>query len=340
MNVITPIDQSFKILEEKDEIKKIERIARICYKSEENIKEGSDVKMVSSLIKNKHFAMIEHSSIAFDVSSYLYEGLLNLSKEFASAVNTSVTPERIYLRFSKDEDEKYIVSGNLRAWYNFLNHYYLSFKKIRRKEFGLNAIILLLYDRTKGLIDFKHLLVSLTLPSYYSIEYDATVIDDWSIYNNEERLIHETATVIFTVDRGISHEIVRHRPASYAHESTRYCNYTLGKFNGTLKVIKPKYFDEDSNNYKIWLNACENAYSSYCDLIEEGVKPEIARKVLPLGLASDLAVTATLDEWYSIFLLRACGSAGTPHPEIKDIMTKVLNEFIKKYGDTLFDLEI
>ena len=140
---------------------------------------------------------------------------------------------------------------------------------------------------------------------------------------------HKTHTVKLMCDRGVSHELVRHRPCSFAQESTRYCNYTLGKFDQELTFIKPLFFEEGSDLYAKWLSAMNIAETHYFELIEKGAKPEEARSVLPNSLKTEIIVTATEKEWQHIFNLRVHGTTGRPHPQIKEVF-KPYYEYLKE----------
>ncbi len=112
---------------------------------------------------------------------------------------------------------------------------------------------------------------------------------------------HSQLSVKFTTDRGVSHEIVRHRLPSFAQASTRYCNYSNGKFGGEITVIRPSWVDShDRAVYLMWQSACERAETAYMDMIAEGCTPQEARSVLPNSLATEIVVTANYREWRHI----------------------------------------
>ena len=144
---------------------------------------------------------------------------------------------------------------------------------------------------------------------------------------HEAMLEHSQLSVKFTVDKGISHEIVRHRLFSFAQESSRYCNYNKGKFGSEIKVIKPDDFELRSKEYEVWYDACKYAESAYMELISEGIKSELARNVLPHSLATEIVVTGNIREWRHFFKLR-CDNAA--HPQMRLLMRKLLNELKSK----------
>lgn len=153
-------------------------------------------------------------------------------------------------------------------------------------------------------------------------------------------LEHGSLSVKFIVDRGVSHEMVRHRAASFAQESTRYCNYTADKFGNELTFIRPSFWEEDpfntggySGNYAIWLLAMQDVEESYLSLIEGGAKPEEARSVLPNSLKTEIVVTANYREWRHIFELRTSYKA---HPQIREVMTPLMEE-LRQRIPVIFD---
>lgn len=140
-------------------------------------------------------------------------------------------------------------------------------------------------------------------------------------------LEHAIISVKFICDRGVSHEIVRHRIASYAQESTRYCNYSAGVHGNEITVIEPSFFKKGTPEYEAWYSACKFSEATYMNLLSMGVTPQEARSVLPNSLKTEIVVTLNLREWIHFFNLRAVGTTGAPHPQMKEIAVLVLGEF-------------
>lgn len=138
---------------------------------------------------------------------------------------------------------------------------------------------------------------------------------------------HMNITVRFVCDRGVSHELVRHRLASYSQESTRYANYAHDKFGNEITVIKPFFWAEDSQAYQDWLSAMAHAEKVYLKLIREGASPQEARSVLPNSLKTEVVMTANLREWKHVINLRCSRAA---HPQIREIMLPLLADLYKK----------
>jgi len=143
---------------------------------------------------------------------------------------------------------------------------------------------------------------------------------------HEAMIEHYAFSVKFICDRGISHEIVRHRPAAYAQESTRFCNYSDDKFNNEITVIKPCFLhDEESDGRQeaAWLYACKTAEQCYFQMIKFGASPQEARSVLPNSLKTEIICTYNLREWRHFLKLR---TSCTAHPQMIEILMPLLLE--------------
>lgn len=152
---------------------------------------------------------------------------------------------------------------------------------------------------------------------------------------HESVIEHSSISVRIICDRGVSHELVRHRIASYSQESTRYCNYHSGKFSSEITVIKPCFWSEDSPLYRQWEEAMKSAEQAYMALIAAGAQPQEARSVLPNSLKTEIIVTMNLREWRHFFSLRTAIAA---HPQMREIASKILLEFVQLLPDVFGDL--
>lgn len=141
---------------------------------------------------------------------------------------------------------------------------------------------------------------------------------------HEAMLEHSLLTVKFTVDRGITHELVRHRLFSFAQESTRYCNYSKDKFGKQITFIVPWYLNFE-NLYE-WKKACIEAEEAYFKLLKEGCTPQEARAVLPNSTKSDIIVSGNYRQWRHFFNLRAAEVTGKVHPQMKEVTIPLLEE--------------
>ena len=299
----------------------IERVGRTCYKSEDRITDDSARKFVASLVKSGHHAMIEFGFIYLKLTKIDFHEWFVMNK-----------PD-----FIRNIDN-YVV-GNMRAFYDW-------YKGL------LDGKWLFGPDADHGFIDLLQTL-SMAYPDVYKDLYDKIhekfeptyddsdcpepdeVNDPFKLMTAEEfyadykqsayipdLLKYITPHImLFTTDRGVTHELVRHRPCSFAMESTRYCNYGKEKFGGELTFIKP-YFNDimDHTRSILWEMSMEMAERSYLKLIEAGAKPEAARDVLPHAIKADLWMCATEDEWQHILDLRYHEKTGKAHPKMKELM--------------------
>lgn len=166
---------------------------------------------------------------------------------------------------------------------------------------------------------------------------------------HEAMIEHSSLSVKFTVDRGVSHELVRHRIASFAQESTRYCNYSLDKFGNEINVIEiDGGIEHDAKMKKMstlernaiedeWASAMEDAEKHYIKLMEMGATPQIARSVLPNSTKTEITITANYREWRNFFKLRTAKAA---HPQMQEVTRPLLNELKTRLPIIFDDIEV
>ena len=147
---------------------------------------------------------------------------------------------------------------------------------------------------------------------------------------HEAMLEHYSFTVKFICDRGIANELVRHRIASFAQESSRYCCYAKDKFGKELTFINPCFWEPDSDNYARWFHEMDESEKTYLAMIESGATPEQARDILPTSIKTEIVMTANLREFRHFFKLRAEGITGKPHPQMLEITIPLLKELKQK----------
>ena len=145
--------------------------------------------------------------------------------------------------------------------------------------------------------------------------------------HHESVIEHESISVRIICDRGVTHELVRHRVASYSQESTRYCNYSNDKFGNELTFIERCFWQKESKQYKLWENQMKQAEDNYIELINEGATPQEARSILPNSLKTEIVVTMNLREWRHFFKLRTAPDA---HPQMIEIAKMILDLFKEK----------
>lgn len=299
----------------------IEKVGRTCYKSEDKITDDSAVKFVGNLIKRGHEAMIEHWNLIYRFASlgeYVDFQESKLSIE-------DITGIHFHLRLTDREDDggnRYTyVSGNMRAWRDYIKAW------VGETGFIPAALCTPIQDYPTFFPEYQERAKYITNRTLIPV----TVND----LEPEERLVHQNVTVKFICDRGVSHEIVRHRAASFAQESTRYCNYILDKFGSELTVIVPYFLGgrddgriPEDRVYTAWENSCKKAEEDYFNLLKLGCTPQEARSVLPSSLKTEVIVTMNLDGWAHFFNLRC---AHTAHPDMQEVA---------KMAKRLFDQEL
>lgn len=149
---------------------------------------------------------------------------------------------------------------------------------------------------------------------------------------HESVIEHVSLTFKIICDRGVTHEIVRHRLASYSQESTRYCNYSSDKFGNELTFIKPCFWNDDDENFLLWKNAMAQLEKIYLEMLANGAKPQEARSILPNSLKTEIFMTANLREWRHFLKLRTSPRA---HPQMREVALKIL-EILQKNLPTIF----
>lgn len=251
----------------------IEMAGRTCYKSEDKITDSSAEGFVKRLISAGHLAMVEHSNFV----------VRTLNVNVVGCGASLVEKAGKYLSIAYDEEYTYI-GGNLTAWAQLAAR-----SAYQSKE--LLAPFHIVYAKMFGL--------------------HAGWENHWQVCPHDEipEALHRYS-VKFICDRGVSHELVRHRPCSFAQESTRYVNYG-GK---DMEFIEPVEFGGWSpGSQQKFVNACGRSEELYKAMLYGGLKPQQARAVLPNALKTEIVVTADAAEWAHIKKLRTHPSA---HPDM------------------------
>ena len=315
MKAIQPYAEILDIDIGADVLKKIEYVGRTCYKSTENIKENSAEKFVANLIQRGHEAMLEHASFCFEIDCDVYNWMNSTIQYMSNSRGF-----KSFIRFTREG--RFLISGNIRAWRDLFRHL--------NEWVGVPACF-------EGFIKENPILFPECQNEIF-IDRLSPVrpIRTEDLQTEQEFLTHCDVTARFVVDRGISHELVRHRPASFAQESTRYCNYSKDKFGSEIIFIIPYGFTYGSPAWKVWKDAMETAESYYLTMANIGVTSEWARSVLPSSTKTEVIMTANCAEWKHFFALRACNSTGKAHPQMLEVSRPLLDDF-KKTITVIFD---
>lgn len=287
------IEPSVELITEKDNYKRIELAGRTCYKSEDKITADSAKSFVIRMFKNKHFAMLEHGiyyyTCTYKPSDHVAKGIVRFIKEIPE---TNVTE-----RMNVEGTMEVLLSANLRS----LIENGLVFYCAKTNDFQQTD----------------------TFGQYFkSVEYSQLSLTP------EEQRVHKYTTMRFITDRGVTHEIVRHRKFSYGQESTRYVKYD----DQDIKFIKPANYDEWSlDAQQCYFALCETTEKTYDHLRNIGLMPQEARGVLPNALKTEIVVTGNEQEWLHFFELRCAKNA---HPDIQVVanIAESLYYSMKNYG--------
>jgi thymidylate synthase ThyX len=332
------VDPSATLHFDPNPYRMIEWAGRTCYQSESN--ETSSVEFFHKLAKRGHHAMFEHATFIFDITmigkhyEHCFDGLpfFHTTHEW---VCWGALPEIGKAR--------YLVSTNLRALVEALNA-----SAIRAFEHDQ------VYERTVGGLErfraLGYLMAALQMTFGHDIHYDHEVAGYAAEYNVSRALFNRSteATPFVRVldilpedytesemrahlhlhyklvcDRGVGEEMLRHRPSSYAKESTRYCNYGKEKFGSEITTVKPIWWDDMTPGEMLRmgeaLGVCEK---NYVELTRDfGMPAQKARFILPLGLKGEFAMTANAEEFSHIFDLREREITGPAHPDMKHLAT-------------------
>lgn len=310
MKVIEPSVKLVTGYEDKPE-ELVELCGRICYDSQDKIAPGTAQKFCEMLRKNGHTSVFEHANIILEVSWRAEARLAGMAEAYWRQTGLPS-----FLRFDPrgEKHRRHFVSGNARAWNNVFNFLNGTVWALGVPECVIKALSAYpaLFDVQPWeqcqwrLSDIKDYRATVVMPSQ---------LPAWA----RER--HTTATFFITCDRGISHELVRHRAASFSQQSTRYCKANK---SGEIEVIKPsglKISDEEFmasasvDEYYEGLTECAN------------VPPQTARYVLPTCLATKLYMTMTLERWHEFFKLRTAPAA---HPDMQVIAKRMRAQLFPK----------
>ena len=304
--------QSFTLLDDYFEkgliLEQIERCGRVCYKSEEKISEGSARTFINGIIQRGHESVLEMANLTLEV---MVDGETTIQKFFA------VIPR--FVRASRLEKGCYILSGSPR-----------SFRDLARSYGNLKVTKAAL----KMLSEKYPILFEDLSPRHGWIQQDGISVrllspQEVESLPNDLSLEHRTMLTHIITNRAVTHELVRHRVASYLQESQRYCRYDQERFGGGVQCIAPCFYKEGTSEYRLWRKSMEETEKIYLELLKTS-SPQAARTVLPNSCKTEIMVQAHLGEWMHIFRLRASKAAD---PSMRELMLMMLPEFVKRFPE-------
>lgn len=304
------IDPSFKILDnyfvQGKVLEQIERSGRICYKSEDKITKNSAAPFIKRIIQRGHESVLEMAYFVFEVevdSETIMYKFLEKNPRFN--------------QIDKHGKKKYLMSGNPR-----------SFRDLARIAPEQKVVKSLLHELTQK----YPVLYEDLRPKHGWLLPDGVRVRMLSPKEIDELPLdlfvkHRTVLVHLVINRAVSHELVRHRPASYLQESQRYCRYGEEKFGSEVQFIRPCFFKEGTPEFETWKKAMEDAERAYLSLLATS-SPQAARTVLPNSCKTEIMVNATLSEWAHILRLRTSKAAD---PSMREIMLMLIPEMAKRF---------
>ncbi len=295
------IENSIEEVVHDDFFDKVALVAHNCYQVKEK-DHPNNILFLKRLIDSGHLAMIEHYRFAFVLTEEIYSHFLSLHNPFYEL-------GEFMRKKGVREEMVYLLSCSLRPVLEGL-------KSEDVLENGLAVLIASSLPEE----------VRQVLPSFEP----CTPLTPFSVKDNKgkipaeiyDRFVYVTYHLI--TDRGVTHELVRHRLCSFAQESTRYCNYTKEKFDSTLTFMKPAHYEENKDVFDAFY---QKTADTYFELIRRGMTPDEARAVLPNSLKASIMVTCSLREWKNIFALRTDPHA---HFDIRRLMNLVKEDMEKK----------
>ena len=293
---------------------------RVCYKSEARITENSAIPFCNNILKSGHESVIEHGEYILQ-----FKNPNDYSKITHSVkVIEEETGKKSLLRFTVSK-ERYIISGNVRMWRDFIKSCVKNNIYICKKALTLLTYVFDIASKS----EFKTLFGDiLDVPSKYEINpFHVKFLTPDDLITDVEILTHRIITVKFTTSIATSRQIIRHRLASFSEESTTYCNYSNDRFNNETTVVKPCFpkstISDQLRQKSIWSNLCEFAETYYFKMTK-CVPPKIARSVLSLSTKTEIVVTTNVREWLHMVELRTSKAA---HPDVRNLMNMTLEEF-------------
>lgn len=274
-NLIKVVKPSVQIISESNLYTKIESVGRTCYKSEDKITEKSAKPFVERLINAGHWAMLEHYYYVWKLDPIGKLGSKFLEVYYNLMVDDDTSFWAKYLRVTA-VNNRIIVSYNIRT---------------SLESTGIIENLMKCYNFSE-------------ITNSDWVETEASAI---------ERYYHKYVSMRIICDRGVSHEIVRHREFSFAQESTRYVNYK----NKTAEFVVPADYNSWTSVQKgLFLSGCATSIDNYKSMIESGLKPQQARATLVNAIKTEICVTGNEKEWLHFFELRCAPSA---HPDMQVI---------------------
>ncbi len=302
------VDPSYEIQDELDQaslVIRLEVCGRICYKSEEKIDRDSALPFVKKIAEHGHNSVMEMAvvTLAVKCSDEQFAALLALEPKYL---------------FIDRLDDEILVTASIR-----------SFRELYQRA-GKTPLV----EAMVGFqVDSHSYLFEGVWDGGHGLREESNIqvrkLDLQEVEGLPAALVanHRFCGVKLTVNRAVTHEIVRHRPCSYLQESQRYCRYSQDKFGNQVTFIKPMFYKEGTEEFSLWQKAMEDTEKIYLQLLDTST-PQAARTVLPNSCKTEIIVYCNLTEWKHIFKLRTSPAA---EPSMREVMIPLAAEMEERY---------
>ncbi len=305
------VDPSYEIQDELDRsslVVRLEACGRICYKSEDSINKDSAMPFVKKIAAHGHNSVMEMAVVTLGVKcsdEQLNELLL-------------IEPKYLFIDMNGDE---LLVTGSIRAFRELCG---------RAADVALVQAMVAFQVKDHAYL-FEGVWDGESGTADNSINVRKLDLDEIEKLPVELLAKHRHVGVMFTINRAVTHEIVRHRPCSYLQESQRYCRYSHDKFGNQVTFVKPMFYEKGTEEYALWQKAMEDTEKIYLKLLESST-PQAARTVLPNSCKTEIIVYCNLAEWKHIFKLRTTKAA---EPSMREVMIPLQHDLQKRYPTAL-----
>ncbi len=311
------IPASFEIQDDLDNQSlavRIEACGRICYKSEDKIEAGSTEPFIEKILKHGHNSVAEMAVITLKIQ---------IDSETLATQFFNCQPKFVHVdRPAKNE---LLVTGSVRTY-----------RELYKEHSNVKLIkAITSYLAEKHPLFFNDIVPVRGVVPQSGVIVEKVYLEDVDKFSADLLAKHRYVGVKFFTNRAVTHEIVRHRPCSFLQESQRYCRYSEDKFDSQVTFIKPMFYEEGTEDYKLWEKAMEDTEKIYLKLLETS-SPQAARTVLPNSCKTEIIVYCNLLEWLHIFKLRTTPAA---EPSMREVMIPLMNEFADRFPSVFEELK-
>jgi thymidylate synthase (FAD) len=315
MKVVSPSYEILRDLDQQSLAIRIEVCGRLCYKSEDKITPESAPPFIRRILKHGHNSVTEMAVLT-----------LKVDVDSDSLVAQLFAAQPKYFQVDRIDKKTILMSGSVRAY---------------RELFQANSTLKIVKAITSFLADKHPLFFEDILPKRGLVPQQGVSVEKIPLSEVEKMPAdllakHRYIAVKFTVNRAVTHEMVRHRPCGFLQESQRYCRYSDSKFGSQVTFIKPMFYKEGTEEYKLWEQAMMETEKLYIKLLKSST-PQAARNVLPNSCKTELIVYANLLQWLHMFRLRTSKGAD---PSMREVMIPLLVDFQKEFPGIFDNLSV